>query len=87
MNNQLKPENVRSLIGESLSWESPNGIACRLILDHPDTQPDEVGLEQIFDWVIAIPDFDDDPELVNDSLLEDILREWYEELNPLWQTN
>jgi len=79
----VRSNNPPTLIGESLSWASPNGVAGRLIVEHPDVAPDGVGLEQIFAWVIALPDFDDDPGLVNDSLLEDILREWYEELNPI----
>jgi FeS assembly protein IscX len=34
-------------------------------------------------WVIALPDFVDDPQLVNDDLLQAICQEWYEETYPL----
>jgi FeS assembly protein IscX len=33
----------------------------------------------IYDWVLALPDFVDDPQLVNDDLLQAIYQEWYEE--------
>ena len=41
-----------------------------------------IGIEQLYRWVIALPDFADEPELANESILNDILREWYEEVNP-----
>lgn len=46
---------------------------------HPGVDVESVGYQQLYTWIIALPDFADDPMLVNDSILKDILREWYEE--------
>jgi FeS assembly protein IscX len=50
---------------------------------HPGADLSAVTLNMLYNWVIALPDFADDPQLVNDELLQDILREWYEETHPL----
>jgi len=48
---------------------------------HPDADLDGLGLGQLFEWIIALPGFADDPALAHDGLLSGILREWYEEKN------
>jgi FeS assembly protein IscX len=48
---------------------------------YPDAVVDSVGIEQLYEWIIALPDFADHPELANESILTGILREWYEEVN------
>ena len=35
----------------------------------------------IYDWVIALPEFEDDLELANDEILLAIFQEWFEELD------
>jgi FeS assembly protein IscX len=37
----------------------------------------------IFRWTLEIPEFEDDPELANDSILSAIYQEWFEEVNPV----
>ena len=64
---------------EELYWDSSYAIARRLIAAHPDVELGTVTLNMIYDWVIALPDFVDDPRLVNDELLQAICQEWYEE--------
>ncbi|MBZ0301997.1 MAG: Fe-S cluster assembly protein IscX [Anaerolineae bacterium] len=49
---------------------------------YPDVDIEIVGVEQLFQWIVALPEFADDPELANDGILNDILREWYEEVDP-----
>ncbi|HEX2620110.1 MAG TPA: Fe-S cluster assembly protein IscX [Phototrophicaceae bacterium] len=66
-----------------LTWEATYEIALSLIAAHPDVDPDSIGLQQLLEMVLALPDFADDPVLVNDGILSDILREWYEERNGL----
>ena len=46
---------------------------------HPDADLDALGLHQLFEWIVALPGFADDPSLAHDALLTEILREWYEE--------
>jgi FeS assembly protein IscX len=37
----------------------------------------------IYDWTLALPQFDDDPQLANDGILAAIFQEWFEEVNRL----
>jgi FeS assembly protein IscX len=64
-----------------LYWDSSYEIVIRLTENYPDVDLDTVGLEQLYGWIIGLPEFADDPALVNESILNDILREWYEEVN------
>lgn len=66
-----------------LTWESTYEIVLQLIEVFPNIDLDNVGLHQLEQWVIALPNFADDPALVNEGILNDILREWYEETNLL----
>lgn len=66
-----------------LSWEDSYAIACRLMEQFPDVSLSAVSLDMIYHWVIELPDFSDDLELVNDEILRAIYQEWYEEANPL----
>ena len=66
-----------------LNWESTYGIVLALIERYPDRAPDDVGLNELYELVIALPEFEDDPLLVTDGILNAILREWYEEINTL----
>ncbi len=65
----------------SIYWDSSYEIVLRLIEQHADVDVEFVGLDQLYRWIIALPDFADDPALVNDGILSDILREWYEEVS------
>jgi len=67
----------------SLFWDSSFGIVLRLIETHPDVDVETVGTEQLYRWIIALPEFADDPSLVNEGILSDILREWYEEVSSI----
>ncbi len=64
---------------EELYWDSSYAVARRLIAAHPDVDLSAVTLNMVYDWVLALPDFVDDPQLVNDDLLQAIYQEWYEE--------
>ncbi|MCC6298518.1 MAG: Fe-S cluster assembly protein IscX [Anaerolineales bacterium] len=63
----------------SLSWESTFAIALELKRRHKDTNIEDVTLKQIYDWTLALPDFDDDPALANDEILHAIYQDWFEE--------
>ena len=64
-----------------LTWEAPYAIALALMEIHPELNVEDLGYEQLLELVIALPNFNDDPELANDGLLDGILREWYEEVS------
>ncbi len=63
---------------EPLTWEATYALAERLREQHPAEDLSEVSLRQIYRWVVALPDFDDDPALANDDILLAIYREWLE---------
>jgi FeS assembly protein IscX len=64
-----------------LYWEASYEIVLGLMERHPDADLDTLGLQQLFEWIIALPGFADDPLLANDDLLTEIFREWYEEMS------
>ncbi|MFW5692093.1 MAG: Fe-S cluster assembly protein IscX [Chloroflexota bacterium] len=64
-----------------LYWEATYEIVLDLMEVYPEVDLDAVGLNQLYQWVIALPNFADDPALANNAILTDILREWYEETN------
>jgi FeS assembly protein IscX len=68
----------------ALYWDNSYEIVLVLMEQYPDVDVEGVGIEQLFQWIIALPDFADDPHLANDKLLNDILREWYEEHDSSW---
>jgi FeS assembly protein IscX len=66
-----------------LTWEDSYAIALALRMQHPDIDLEEVSLDMIFRWTLALADFEDEPELANDGILQAIYREWFEEDRPL----
>lgn len=62
-----------------LYWEASYEIVLSLMEHHPEADLDAIGLRQLFELIIALPGFADDPILAHDALLTEILREWYEE--------
>ena len=69
-------------MGNPLYWESSYEIVLRLIETYPEADVESIGIGQLYQWIIALPDFADAPELANEGILNDILREWYEEVSP-----
>lgn len=67
------------MTGKSLYWDASYEIVLALIDAYPDVDVDSVGIQQLYQMVIGLPDFADEPSLANDSILNDLLREWYEE--------
>ncbi len=63
---------------EPLTWEATFALAEALRRAHPDVDLQAVSLGQIQVWILALPNFDDDPALVNDDILMDVYREWLE---------
>ncbi len=68
---------------EELFWDGAYAIARRLIAERPGVDLSQVTLNMLYNWVLALPEFKDDPALANDELLNAIYQEWYEETHPL----
>ncbi len=64
-----------------LYWESSYAIVLTLIEMYPDVDVETLGLQQLNTMILRLPNFVDDPLLVNEGILNGILREWYEEVN------
>lgn len=68
---------------DPLHWDTVFEIASALQRQNPQVDFETVSLENILDWTLALPNFEDEPELANDEILLAIYQEWYEEQNPL----
>lgn len=63
-----------------LTWDDSYAIALELRERYPETDLQEVSLNMIYQWTIALPGFSDDRELANEAILSSILQEWLEEV-------
>jgi FeS assembly protein IscX len=70
-------------MSESLSWENSYAIALALRDLYPAVQLEDVSLNMIYHWTIALDGFQDDLELANDDILAAIYQEWFEEVNAI----
>jgi FeS assembly protein IscX len=71
------------LMDDPLSWEDSYAIARALIQRYPNVRLEDVSLGMIYRWTMELPEFSDDPELANDSILSAIYQEWFEEVNSI----
>jgi FeS assembly protein IscX len=68
---------------ETLNWESTFAIALALQAAHPDIDLTNISLNMIYDWTLALENFEDERELANDEILSAIYQDWFEHLNPI----
>jgi len=64
-----------------LYWDASYEIVLTLMELYPEVDVESVSLEELNRLIVNLPNFADDPVLVNDNILKDILREWYEEIS------
>jgi FeS assembly protein IscX len=62
-----------------LRWQDAEEIAIRLVEEHPGTDPLTVRFTDMHAWIVALPDFKDDPKMSNEKTLETIQMAWHEE--------
>lgn len=62
-----------------LKWQDAEDIAIRLVEEHPETDPLSVRFTDMHAWIVALPDFRDDPKKSNEKILETIQMAWHEE--------
>ncbi len=62
-----------------LKWTDTLDIAIELDEQYPDTDPLKVNFVDLRNWVLALDDFDDDPEHSGERILEAIQMAWIEE--------
>jgi FeS assembly protein IscX len=62
-----------------LKWHDAEDIALQLAEAHPDTDPLTVRFTDLHAWIVALPNFKDDPKKSNEKLLESIQMAWHDE--------
>ncbi len=62
-----------------MKWTDSLRIAEALYDAHPDTDPKTIRFTDLREWVMALPDFDDDPARCGERILEAIQQAWIEE--------
>lgn len=67
--------------GEAYTWDDTYAIALALKRLHPQVDLEQISLNMIYEWTLALPGFVDEPELANDGILAAIFQEWFEEVN------
>jgi len=66
-----------------LYWDSTYAIVVSLMDLFPSLRPVDVGLEELLRLVESLPGFRDDPDMVTEQFLLDILTVWFEEATQL----
>ncbi len=62
-----------------LKWVDSINIAIELDEAYPDVDPRTVNFVDLRNWVMALEDFDDEPEHSGEKILEAIQSAWIEE--------
>lgn len=63
-----------------MRWTDIQEIAEALYDAHPDVNPLKLRFTELHAMVLALDDFNDDPEKSNEAILEAILQAWLDEL-------
>jgi len=62
-----------------MKWTDTRDIAIALSEKYPDTDPKSVRFTDLYQWVLQLPGFDDDPKRCGEKILEGIQMAWMEE--------
>jgi FeS assembly protein IscX len=59
-------------------WTDVQDIAEALFEAHPSQDPQYVRFTDLYAWILALPEFQDDPKRSNERVLEAIQMAWME---------
>ena len=62
-------------------WTDITDIAIELSEAHPNIDPLTLNFVDLRNWVMALPEFDDDPTRCGEKILEAIQAAWMEEMD------
>lgn len=62
-----------------MKWTDTQEIAIALSEQRPDADPTTVRFTDLYQWVVALPGFDDDPKRCGEKILEAIQAAWIDE--------
>ncbi len=63
-----------------MKWTDINDIVIELADAHPNVDPTRINFVDLMRWVVALPDFDDDPKHCGEKILEAIQQAWIDEV-------
>jgi FeS assembly protein IscX len=63
-----------------MKWTDIQDIAMALTDAHPDVDPTGVRFTELYEWVLQLPGFDDDPKRCGERILEAIQQAWIEDV-------
>jgi FeS assembly protein IscX len=62
-----------------MKWTDTHEIAIALVDTHPGVDPKSVRFTDLYKWVMALPEFADDPKRCGEKILEAIQLAWIDE--------
>jgi FeS assembly protein IscX len=62
-----------------MKWTDSLDIAIELAEAHPEIDPRTIRFTDLHNWVMELPDFDDDPNHSGEKILEAIQMAWIDE--------
>ena len=62
-----------------MKWTDVREIAIELSEVHPEIDPKTIRFTDLHSWVMALPDFNDDPNHSGEKILEAIQMAWMDE--------
>lgn len=64
-----------------MKWTDSLDIAIELVEAHPEIDPRTIRFTDLHEWVMELPDFDDDPDRSGEKILEAIQMAWIDEVS------
>ncbi|MBL8523340.1 MAG: Fe-S cluster assembly protein IscX [Betaproteobacteria bacterium] len=64
-----------------MKWTDSLEIAIQLADAHPDIDPKTIRFTDLREWVMALPEFDDEPSRSGEKILEAIQMAWIDEIS------
>ena len=63
-----------------MKWTDINDLAIELAEARPGVDPRQINFVDLMNWVIALPDFDDEAGHCGEKILEAIQQAWIDEV-------
>jgi FeS assembly protein IscX len=64
-----------------MKWTDTLDIAMALADAHPEQDPKAVNFVDLYKWIMALPEFSDDPKRCGERILEAIQQAWIDEVD------
>jgi FeS assembly protein IscX len=64
-----------------MKWTDITEIAIELAAIHPDQDPTRINFVDLMNWVIALPNFNDNANHCGEKILEAIQQAWMDEMD------